>query len=145
MNFYIASKLENAETVKAVANVLKAAGHIHTYDWTVHADETNESAERLAEIAELEVRGVRYADLLIVILPGGRGTHVELGMALRNDFSVTDIIICAESEHDFFQDGKMCPFYRLKSVTNVVGRMDNWLDEIFEKAREIDDYKLKRR
>jgi len=36
MKFYIASRLENADIVKRVAAVLKAAGHTHTYDWTEH-------------------------------------------------------------------------------------------------------------
>ena len=48
MRFYIASGLENAETVSKLAKVLTAAGHTHTYDWTkwrmknhVHGDGGN--------------------------------------------------------------------------------------------------------
>ena len=35
-----------------------------------------------ADLAVAEITGIRHADVMIVILPGGRGTHVEIGAAL---------------------------------------------------------------
>lgn len=136
MRFYIASRLENAETVKKVADILKSAGHIHTYDWTVHGSVQNEGQERIAEVAHNEVSSVITADLVIVILPGGRGTHTELGLAILAAINRrTDIIICAENDDLFMQDERTCAFYWHKSVTKVTGSIDEWLIAIFEKIR----------
>ena len=76
MKFYIASKLENAEQVSKVASVLKAAGHEHTYDWTKHGSVKGEGENRLREVMQNEFFGVRDADMVIILMPGGRGTHV---------------------------------------------------------------------
>jgi hypothetical protein len=131
MRFYIASGLENAETVQRVASVLRAAGHTQTFDWTEYGHGGGE--ENLPYIAKNEARGVASADMLIVLLPGGRGTHVELGIALGA--GVGQIFVCAESEEAFMQDGLSCPFYHHEGVRRVVGRMDDWLTAILSIAR----------
>jgi nucleoside 2-deoxyribosyltransferase len=136
MKFYIASKLENAETVKRVAAVLKAAGHDHTYDWTEHGSVQKEGQERLTQVAELEKNGVKEADMIIVILPGGRGTHAELGIALGA--GVKSIIICAEKDDLFQADESTCAFYWNYAVTRVTGQIDDWLTEILNQARRLD-------
>jgi len=132
MKFYIASKLENAEIVKRVAEVLKSAGHVHTYDWTEHGSVENEGPARIAEVAEKERSGVTAADMVIVILPGGRGTHTELGIALGRE---KPIIICAETDDAFQQDERTCAFYWNAEVSRVVGAIDVWLREILCRAR----------
>lgn len=132
MRFYIASKLENAETVKRVATVLKAAGHTQTYDWTQHGSVKNEGDTRLRQVAENEKQGVREADMVIVLLPGGRGTHAELGMAAAFG---KDIIICAEDDQMFQTDDRTCAFYWLYCTMQVTGPMDKWLAVILERAQ----------
>lgn len=82
MKYYIASGLENAERVRELKKILDASGWEHTYDWTVHGSVQQDGPERLAEVADAETRGVIEADVVITLLPGGRGTHVELGMAV---------------------------------------------------------------
>ena len=57
-------------------------GHEISYDWTLHGSVKSVSKERLREVAELELVGVSEADFVIVLLPGGNGTHLELGFAL---------------------------------------------------------------
>lgn len=142
MKFYIASKLENAETVKKVANVLKAAGHSHTYDWTTHGSvkeitgNKKESIDRLTQVAESERKGVLDADILVVLLPGGRGTHVELGIALGADNR--NIIICAET-HEFFEcDDKTCAFYWNKGIIRIAGTFDIWVAGILKVGFDLD-------
>lgn len=130
MKFYIASKLENAEIVKRVAEVLKAAGHEHTYDWTVHGSVQSEGPARLSEVADCERNGVATADIVIVILPGGRGTHTELGIALGQKYPPR-IIICAENDDLFQQDERTCAFYWNSGIVRVTGQIDDWLREIF--------------
>lgn len=137
MRFYIASRLENAETVKRVATVLKAAGHRQTYDWTEHGSVQREGAERITQVAGFETRGVMDAEMVIVILPGGRGTHAELGIALGCEKQ--SILICAENDDLFMQDERTCAFYWHPAVKRVIGKMDVWLAAILVDARGIDE------
>lgn len=53
-----------------------------SYDWTVHGSVKSVSLERLREVAIFELNGVLEADYLVVLLPGGTGTHLELGFGL---------------------------------------------------------------
>ena len=46
-------------------------------DWT-----TLDEADGAREIAERERAGIADATVLVVLLPGGLGTHAELGMAI---------------------------------------------------------------
>lgn len=137
MRFYIASRLENAETVSRVAKVLKAAGHIHTYDWTAHGSVQSEGAERINEVAEAEMRGVINADAIIVLLPGGRGTHAELGIALGAGNK--SIVICAADESMFMQDDRTCAFYWNNGTQRVVGTEVEWLEAILAMMTAYDN------
>lgn len=118
MKFYIASRLENAEQVKQIAAVFKASGWVHTYDWTEHGSVQCEGEERIREVAEAEMKGVKDADVVIVLLPGGRGTHAELGAAIALDKKV---FVWAESEIFFMQDERTCAFYWNYGVDRIVG------------------------
>ena len=82
MKFYIASKLENFEQVQYLRDRLKEQGWTHTYDWTQHGSVKTVCTKILKEVAEKEFQGVADADVVIVLTPQGRGTHVELGIAL---------------------------------------------------------------
>jgi hypothetical protein len=88
--FYIASSLDNAPMVRRLASVLLSHGHVLTYDWTAHgavyrAEQTaSENVAVMQETARREIKGVTSADIVIVLLPGGRGTHIEMGAALAS-------------------------------------------------------------
>lgn len=137
MKFYIASRLENAETVSRIAAVLKAAGHIHTYDWTVHGSVKEEGEQRIKEVAEAEMRGVINAEAVIVLLPGGRGTHAELGIALGAGDKT--IMICAADDSMFLQDDRTCAFYWNKGTRLVVGTEVEWLEAILATMTAYDN------
>ena len=126
MKYYIASGLENADVVKRISRVLQTAGHCHTYDWTGHGSVQSAGEDRIKEVARNEFIGVRSADVVIVVLPGGRGTHVELGMAIALD---KDIIICAAPE-DLYEQERICAFYLDQRVKICAGDINNWLVEI---------------
>jgi len=79
--FYIATYLERHADHNLVRDALVAAGHEITYDWTSHGSIKEEGEERLIEVAEAELHGVTEADFVVVLLPGGRGTHAEIGAA----------------------------------------------------------------
>lgn len=82
MNAYVASTLTNAGEAQAVAEALEQDGWSITYKWWTHGSVQAEGDDRIREVATAEMGGVVAADLVVVVLPGGRGTHVELGMAL---------------------------------------------------------------
>lgn len=126
-SFYIASRLENAERVRKLKQVLEARGWLHSYDWTVHGSVQNAGASVIREVAVAEANGVTSANLVIVMLPGGRGTHAELGMAIAADKHV--IILSESSEIDFGQDGRTCAFYHHPVCQRVTT-----LDELLECA-----------
>ncbi len=99
LRFYIATKLERADDHNVVRDALHDIGHRITYDWTVHGSVKNDGVKRIAEVAVLEKQGVLDADYVVVLLPGGRGTHAELGMALAAN---KPVFAHADPKHKFF-------------------------------------------
>jgi nucleoside 2-deoxyribosyltransferase len=80
MNFYIASSFSNITRVRELAAFLKEHGFQQTYDWT--ANSRAEDVGELRSIGEAEFAAVEEADFVIILLPGGKGSHIELGLAL---------------------------------------------------------------
>ena len=109
MRFYIASGLKNAENVRVAAQALTDLGHVHAYDWTRHGDVRKEGGERLAEVAAVELAAVTSSELVLVMLPGGCGTHTELGAAL---VAPGDRRVWIYGDKGFFaSDERTCAFY----------------------------------
>lgn len=107
MKYYIASGLDNTAQVRELKAVLDGWGWAHTYDWTAHGSVQGQAKSVKEDVARGEVNGVLAADVVVVLLPGGRGTHVELGIALGN---VAKIYLYSPNPEDF--DGlKTCVFY----------------------------------
>lgn len=77
--FYLATRKDRATEADAISDALKLHGWERTLTWN---DQGDTSSETRAELAQAEVRAVSEADVLIVMLPGGYGTHVEIGVAL---------------------------------------------------------------
>jgi nucleoside 2-deoxyribosyltransferase len=75
--FYLATRVDLSERASALLEALKEQGWERTFAWTGEID-----PDRYAETALKEIEGVRAADVVIALLPGGRGTHVEIGAAL---------------------------------------------------------------
>ena len=108
MKYYIASKLENHAEHNRVRDMLNALGHEITYDWTHHGPVYRSGLDRVREVAQLETQGVLDADFVVVLWPGGRGTHVELGVALAAGKPVI-FISAVEDHHAATQE--TCAFY----------------------------------
>ncbi len=77
--FYLATRKDRGQQAGPLLEALKAKGWKRTFEWTPQ-DEA--STDGYAEVAQKELAGVSEADVLIVLLPGGFGTHVEIGAAL---------------------------------------------------------------
>lgn len=77
--FFLSTQLDQSAKADAISASLELRGWKRTFTWNVDDGSATDGHARKA-IAELE--GVRAADVLVVLLPGGRGTHVEIGAAL---------------------------------------------------------------
>lgn len=78
--FYVASSFKNIDIVRFISMRLVENGFIYTYDWT--KNERTSTIEDLKEIGLLEKNAVLDANLVIVLLPAGKGSHIEFGIAL---------------------------------------------------------------
>jgi nucleoside 2-deoxyribosyltransferase len=77
--FYLSTRKDrNAEAVPLM-EALQARGWERTFDW---ANQGFSGPSEYSDLAVAEISGIRDADVLIVLLPGGYGTHVEIGAAL---------------------------------------------------------------
>jgi nucleoside 2-deoxyribosyltransferase len=127
VKYYIASRLESADRVKSLKKTLDSWGWVHTYDWTVHGSVQKEGYRVIRDVAHKETDGVRQADVVIVLLPGGRGTHTEFGMAIAWEKHV--VMLSESFEIDFGNDGRTCAFYH-HALVNRVGSMADLLEHL---------------
>lgn len=106
MKLYVATSFDRAQKAKAVMTAAEEQGHVITFDWTEYKplvdDGWEPDPEQAEGIAVEEVDGVLSAEGLIVLLPGGRGTHAELGAALSNRIPV---VLFGDTKRD-------CIFYQ---------------------------------
>jgi nucleoside 2-deoxyribosyltransferase len=77
--FYLATRKDRAAQAAPLLEALRAHGWERTLTWT---DQDHGGIPGYTKTAMVELQGVREADVLIVLLPGGYGTHVEIGAAL---------------------------------------------------------------
>ena len=131
LKFYLATRVENWENANEVADAMCCAGWAQTYRWT--ANGKNGNVEHLDEalkqkVAIEETAGVSACDVLIVLAPGGRGTHCEAGIALGQN---KPIFIWAEKEKDLkSSDGQITTFYYHPNVTRCVCKKDDLVKNI---------------
>jgi hypothetical protein len=130
--YYIATGLKNAEAHAKAREVFERPrdGQPHwqswgiTYDWTKGGKIEDDHVRPSIAIAEIEA--VRLAWLLLMLVPGGRGTHVELGAALA--LGKTIIIVSSSGEETNGQYGFPPVFYRHPLVHHA---------RSYEQARDI--------
>lgn len=131
--FYIATGLGRTEDQKALASKLEKLGFSQTYNWAAHGSAQDRGPEGIRDVALAELAGVKEADLFIVLLPGERGTHTELGIALADSIergayqSPKTILIVGETED---AAGNTCAFYlhpRVDERFTTVGELLAWL------------------
>ena len=125
MKFYIGSGMKNCELVNYYANLLKENGWEQTYDWVKNVSD-DVSLEDMIEYATLESQGIVDSDVVIILLPAGRGAHIELGMAMALNKRV---ILCSTTKEEFSIENTV-NFYQLPSIVRLVGTVDENLKEI---------------
>ncbi|MHC8514708.1 group-specific protein [Sporosarcina sp. ITBMC105] len=120
--FYVASSFQNKEIVRHVSMRLVDKGFIHTYDWTKNGRAS--TIEELMEIGLQEKNAVLEADFIIVLLPGGKGSHIELGIALGQGKT----IYLYSPNDDINNFETTSTFYHLSNIEKCTGTIDELID-----------------
>ena len=102
--FFVSARKDRSAEADALSIELKRRGWHRTYEWNPLDGET---LEELAKFAIAEMDGVRKADVLIVLLPGGFGTHVEIGAAL----ALGKPVILHSPDQKTLETPYRCPFH----------------------------------
>jgi len=130
MNFYTASSFRNIKDVRFINDRLIRQGHQLTYDWT--RAERVETAAELNRIGQLELGAVQTSDYLILVLPAGKGSHVEFGVALAEQIPV---FLCM-TDATGWTGPEASTFYHVGDVTLCVGAVDDWVRAILDAMTE---------
>ncbi len=132
MKVYIATRLESVQKYAEVRAALNDIGVSITYDWTSHGPVWRSGENRIRQVSLNETEGVQIAGAVIVILPGGRGTHCELGMAIAFG---RQIFILAENPKEQEMQGatpETCAFYHHPAViwTYTIPHLMNYISKM---------------
>ena len=134
MKYYIATSLANVKAHHQVRDALQALGHEISYDWTSHGSVKSVSKERLREVAIRELEGISEVDFVLVLLPGGTGTHLELGFSIG---SGKKIFLHSEDPALFELGPQTNAFYHHPDVTQLTCRLDEVASLIHNSASLI--------
>ena len=128
MKFYIGSGMKNCNLVDYYAKKLKENGWEQTYDWVKNVS-NDVSIEDMIKYAKLESKGIADSDIVIILLPAGRGAHIELGMALALN---KKIFLCSNTKEEFNIENTVA-FYELPNIIKLVETPDKNIKEIINK------------
>ncbi|WP_347342224.1 group-specific protein [Virgibacillus halodenitrificans] len=106
------------------AQSVNKKGFVHTYDWT--KNERASTIEDLIEIGTKEKKAVLEADFIVVLLPAGKGSHIEFGMALSQGMP----IYLYSPNDDINNIATTSTFYHLSNVERYVGTIDMLVEKI---------------
>lgn len=126
MKFYIGSSLKNSNLVNYYAKKLIKNNWIHTYNWVENIDK-DITINNLKEYAIKEQNAINDSDVVIILLPAGRGTHIELGLALSLNKKV---FLCGNK--DEFNLENTVAFYNLPNIVRLTGTDDDNIEEILK-------------
>ncbi len=122
MKYYIATSTARASHHNLVRDLLKEQGHELVYDWTAHGSVRETSVERLRAVATVELQSIANADFVLVLLPGGKGTHTELGFSLACKKAV---LVHSEDPLAFEIGPEACAFYHHPDVVRLSCPIEN--------------------
>jgi hypothetical protein len=131
MKFYVASSFKNIDKVREVSKQLKSRGYIHTYDWT--QNEKVSTLEDLKLIGQQEKSAVAEADFIVVLLPAGKGSHIEFGIAL----GLNKRIILYSPNDEVNNITATSTFYHLTEVEIFIGSLDGLVEFLISNEEKI--------
>jgi hypothetical protein len=133
MKFYVASSFKNIEQVRYICEQLKLKGFTHTYDWTQNERAAN--YQDLQRIGQAEKQAVMESDFLVVLLPAGKGSHIEMGIAL----GLEKKIFLNSPNEEVKNMAETSTFYHLPQVKACYGNLDNLVNAIVSSSRSADE------
>lgn len=136
MKFYIGSGMKNCELVNYYSKILKEKGWEQTYDWVKNVSD-DVSIDDMIGYAKLEKQAIVSSDVVIILLPAGRGAHIELGMALALG---KKLFLCSTTKEEFSIENTVA-FYELPNVVKLIGDASKNLEEIFNLCETKDSEK----
>ncbi|MEH7885754.1 group-specific protein [Bacillus sp. JJ1609] len=98
----------------------------YCYDWTIN--DRADSMDLLASIGESELSAVRNSDFLVMLLPGGKGSHIEMGIAL----GLGKRVYLYSPNNDIYEFDKTSTFYHVAGVTKFVGDIESFMKFLLE-------------
>lgn len=122
--FYIASSFKNKNEVRNISKLLIDKGYIHTYDWTLNNRAT--SLQALEKIGKEELAAVKNSDFIIVILPAGKGSHIELGIAI----GLGKKIFLYSPNKEVNNLEATSTFYHLPEVNKCYGEVEDLIETV---------------
>lgn len=122
---YVGSGVGNLKAARNFMDHLEERGIMISYDWTKHGSVKTFGHNDQVHIALEEVEGVLNADAVAILLPGGKGTHVEIGLALAQDKYV---FMYVPSEVNIL-DEDFCNFYNHPHV-KIYSDLDLMLEDL---------------
>jgi nucleoside 2-deoxyribosyltransferase len=114
--FYLSTRLDRIALAAPLLRTLAARGWERTFDWDGQDIST---PGELADLAVAELTGIREADVFIVLLPGGRGTHIEIGAAL----ALGKPVILYAPDRETLVEPYRCAFYYHPGVKLIVSEV----------------------
>lgn len=131
--FYVASSFKNIETVRYVSQQLVKRGFIHTYDWT--KNERASTFDDLKAIGIQEKNAVIESDFLIVLFPAGKGSHIELGIALGQGKRV--YLYSPDDQINQFETTST--FYHLPEVEKCIGTIEELIERVVDRNSNVNN------
>lgn len=128
--FYIATSLKRIKEHNILRDALLNKDWKITYDWTLHGSVKKTSYEKLKDVGLKMIKGVFDSDVIIVLLPGGKGTHTELGMAIAKN---KNIIIHAVSSKYFSLCDDTIAFYHRENILQLTCPLIEIIDVLEDK------------
>lgn len=122
--FYIAGSFRQLALINQLATQLEAAGYTRTFDWGKATDPATLSG--LRDIAELEIQGIKDADFLVFVFPGGKGANVEFGVAT----ALQKPIYLLDTTGQLKNPADTCTFYEMDHVKKFHGSTAAFFDFI---------------
>lgn len=126
MRFYIASSYHNRDLVRVASFLFSQNDLIQTYDWTMN--EKAATFEELRYIGEEAKQGIIDADFVVIILPAGKGSHLELGMAM----ALNKRIYLYSPDEEIYNMDKTVTYYFLPEIRPFVGQLADFISFVIK-------------
>jgi len=127
LKFYISSSHQNRDLVRIASFLFTQSEFIHTYDWTMN--DKAATFEELRFVGEEAKQGILDADFFVMILPAGKTSHIELGLAM----ALNKRIYVYSPDEEIYNLDKAVPYYFLPEIRPFVGQIADFIPFVIKR------------